>query len=423
MKYNELSPQEYFQRIKTVIVGAEGLHAHSQDVGDKMATIGWGYTFNRDDNMRIWKESGIDLSRGQWAALAEIDAAPKADKTRLGLAFDRTLSRSESDQLLRATLRDYERPADSLRMPLSDERVALVSLAYNRGVPQLMGSQSRPEHPVMQAIRGGDRAEAWYQIRYNCWGSNPEAEGGLRKRRFAEAQVFGLYDDPKHVSTDEARGVLAMVGRHRTEIDRVEARFGDLEGPAVGRPNRIAQANRDYPALVAEYGAVPTLERALASARAALPRIAHDDRGSAIAPSGQATGPERADVRVPLLEQAERAVRQLDESLGRKYDSNSACMAASLACLAKQNGFDCIDHVVLSTDGPNTRAGQNVFVVQGDLDDPAKRRAHMATSEAIAAPVEQSLARLQAMSEGTVTSQVQSQAEDLQQRQVRSQTV
>lgn len=124
-----------------------------------------------------------------------------------------------------------------------------------------------------------------------------------------------------------------------------------------------------------------------------------------------------------LADQAMDAVKRLDANLGRTCDESSMRMAASLACLAKQNGFGRIDHVVLSTEGPNTRAGQNVFVVQGDPADPAKRRAHMPTSDAIAMPVEQSLARLQALPDATVPSQVQAQAEDLQQRQVRSQTV
>lgn len=101
----------------------------------------------------------------------------------------------------------------------------------------------------------------------------------------------------------------------------------------------------------------------------------------------------------PMLDQARTCVRRLDESMGRAFDDASERMACSVAVLARGNGLTQIDHVLLSIDGPSTRAGQNVFVVQGDPADPAKRRAHMATSEAIATPVEQSLERLQAMSE------------------------
>lgn len=274
MDYREVDQAEYDRKLRMVIVGSEGLHADAQDIGDGRATIGWGYTFNRDNNVAIWRESGIHLTREQWQTLAAIDAAPANDRTRVGLTFSRQLDAAESDQLLRASMSEYEGPANSLQMPQSDERIALVSLAYNRGVGMLNGipRSNVPEHPVMEAIRDGDRAEAWFQMRYNCWGSNNEAEAGLRKRRFAEALVFGLYDDPNNVTVDEARNVYRMYQLHRDEIDRVERGFGVTADGEVARQNRIAQANRDYPALVNEYGNVPNIADALAPARTVLLR-------------------------------------------------------------------------------------------------------------------------------------------------------
>lgn len=281
MNYRELNQSAYDRKLRMVIVGAEGLHARVQDVGDDRATIGWGYTFNRANNVAIWRASGIELTDEQWRTLERIDAAPTQERTRVGLTFTRQLSEAESDRLLRASMAEYETPADRLRMPLSDERVALVSLAYNRGVGMLNGIPTRnvPEHPVMVAIRDGNRAEAWFQIRYNAWGSdrldrqypNPGSnEPGLRKRRFAEAQVFGLYDDSDNVTPQEARDVYRMYELHRREIDRVEQNFGvTVEGEAAAR-NRIAQANRDYPQLVAEYGRVQTITEALEPAHIAL---------------------------------------------------------------------------------------------------------------------------------------------------------
>jgi GH24 family phage-related lysozyme (muramidase) len=269
MEYNVLTEQEYNRRLRSVIVGSEGLHERVQDVGDGRATIGWGYTFNRNNNAAIWQNAGIELSQEQRRALASIDAAPAADKTRLGLAFSKAVNESESDQLLRASLREYERPASSVNMPLSDERVALVSITYNRGVGAVRGNPAanRPEHPVMNAIRDGDRAEAWFQLRYNCWGSNQALEDGLRKRRFAEAEVFGLYDDSNNVSQVEALGVYRMYRQNRDEISRVERNFGETIDGVEARPNRIAQANRDYPDLISEYGNVQTISEAMAPAK------------------------------------------------------------------------------------------------------------------------------------------------------------
>lgn len=411
MKYRELTEQQYEERLRLVIVGAEGLHSRAEDVGDGKATIGWGYTFNRSNNARIWSDAGIELDDRQWGHLRAIDAAPSAQRTRLGLAFDRELTTAEADSLLRASMKEYERPADRLGMPLSDERVAITSIAYNRGPAMLLGSSSRPEHPVMGAIRDGDRAEAWYQLRYNCWGSDSNFEGGLRKRRFAEAHVFGLYDDPDNVTPADARNVMAMHERHRSEIDRVEDRFGDSLDAAPANPNRIAQSNRDYPALVHLYGPVPTLEDALAPAQRVTdqPSLGTDaerlrTRGDAashgpIVPSREEPVPTASrdrpeGVGTPLLRQSQEAVRRLDDSLGRTYDDASDRMAASLAHLAGANGFARIDHVVLNSATPSLQKGENVFVVQGGLTDVTNRVAYMKTQEAVSTPAELSLGRL-----------------------------
>lgn len=176
--------------------------------------------------------------------------------------------------MLRASMREYEGTATSLNMPLSDERVALVSLTYNRGVASISGNAGRnvPEHPIMDAIRDGDRAEAWFQMRYNCWGSRDDMEAGLRKRRYAEAQAFGLYDNPSNVAVDEARSVYRTFQLHRDEIDRVERNFGVTVDGERAATNRIAQANRDYPGMAAQYGQVQTIADALGPARTVLLR-------------------------------------------------------------------------------------------------------------------------------------------------------
>lgn len=101
----------------------------------------------------------------------------------------------------------------------------------------------------------------------------------------------------------------------------------------------------------------------------------------------------------PLLEQAETAVRRLGAQTGREYDGQSACMAASAACLAKANGLSGIDHVFLSVERGAVRQGENLFVVQGEPGDPAHRRAMMKTQDAVSMPVEQSLGQLQALNE------------------------
>ncbi|MEA9588683.1 XVIPCD domain-containing protein [Xanthomonas sp. WHRI 10064A] len=114
----------------------------------------------------------------------------------------------------------------------------------------------------------------------------------------------------------------------------------------------------------------------------------------------------------PLHRQAEEAVSRLEQGLGREYDENSARLAASSASLAKEHGLSRIDHVVLSEHTPSARQGENVFVVEGALNDPAHKMAHMKTGDAIAQPVAQSLAQLQSLGE----TQQQSQQQEQQQR-------
>lgn len=118
----------------------------------------------------------------------------------------------------------------------------------------------------------------------------------------------------------------------------------------------------------------------------------------------------------PLLSQAETAVRDLEKGLGRDYDENSARLAASSAYLAKGNGLSRIDHIALSQQTDSVRQGENVFVVEGALNDPAHKMAHMKTMDAIAQPVEQSLAQLQTLSEAQRQQQPQPPQQQEQQR-------
>lgn len=83
------------------------------------------------------------------------------------------------------------------------------------------------------ALKNGNRAEAWYEIRY---GSNGDKLDGIAKRRYFESATFGLYNDPNNVTTDEAKSIFRMFTRHRLEIARYELLYSA----------QIAKANADY---------------------------------------------------------------------------------------------------------------------------------------------------------------------------------
>lgn len=133
-------------------------------------------------------------------------------------------------------------------------------------------------------------------------------------------------------------------------------------------------------------------------------------------------GPDNAqgfDFSDPLLRQADNAVRQLNQRMGREYDGDSACMAASAACLAGRSGLTGIDHIVLSVDNGRVRSGENMFVVQGDLHDPAHHRAWMKTDDAVRTPVARSLEEFEHMNQARRQQQDQAQTQDDPQRQER----
>lgn len=98
-----------------------------------------------------------------------------------------------------------------------------------------------------------------------------------------------------------------------------------------------------------------------------------------------------------LYQQIARGVHRLDAEVGRTPDQASARMIARLLPLAREKGFRRVDHVVLSRHIGLVEQGENVFLVQGKLDDPAHKRAFISTDEATATPVADSLERLEAV--------------------------
>ena len=93
----------------------------------------------------------------------------------------------------------------------------LVTLAYN-------GILSESKN-LKQDILAGNRAEAWYEIRYGSnGGSDPNR--GVAKRRYYESEMFGLYDNQTAPTLDEAKQAYRMLQKHRTDIMSYEALYG-----------------------------------------------------------------------------------------------------------------------------------------------------------------------------------------------------
>lgn len=109
------------------------------------------------------------------------------------------------------------------------------------------------------------------------------------------------------------------------------------------------------------------------------------DMGAPRPPVAPTTAPTPADPAHPdhrLLSQLNSKVAELDAANGRIFDATSERISANLLALAKQNNLSRVDHVLLSERTRNTHAAQNIFIVQGDRDDPGHRRASMPTEVA-----------------------------------------
>ncbi|MFI8719364.1 XVIPCD domain-containing protein [Stenotrophomonas sp. NPDC077464] len=119
--------------------------------------------------------------------------------------------------------------------------------------------------------------------------------------------------------------------------------------------------------------------------------------------------------RDPMLRQTREKVAELDAANGRAFDPISERVSASLYVLAKENGLSRVDHVVLSERTPNSAAAENIFVVQGERNDPAHLRASMPTVQATQTPLEASLERGEQLANANqLNQQLAAQAEQAQ---------
>ena len=111
-----------------------------------------------------------------------------------------------------------------------------------------------------------------------------------------------------------------------------------------------------------------------------------------------------------LNQQIRQGVAALDAQHGRPFDQTSERLTASLTVLAREQGLQQVDHVLVSNATANQPAGENIFVVQARQANPAQLRAMMPTAVAAQTPVEQSMQKLGL----GVQQQVEAQAQEMQ---------
>lgn len=236
--YQKFDTQDaYVNALVNFIASIEGYIQKVEDINDGAATIGYGYTFNRSDNLALWQAAsqadGIPLTADQIAVLKAIDAAPAAQKTSIAISqFTWTITEDQAKALLEQTYSQYEGPAVALGMPISNERIALVAITYNRGV----GAVDRKMQSFFTAVQNGDRAEAWFQIRYNAQTNIAADKLGIANARYMESDLFGLYNDPANVNQNDALDVYKMWTKHHDQILNYENTYDPTNPNANSLP-------------------------------------------------------------------------------------------------------------------------------------------------------------------------------------------
>lgn len=91
-------------------------------------------------------------------------------------------------------------------------------------------------------------------------------------------------------------------------------------------------------------------------------------------------------------------------------DERTENLCRALLPVAKENGLRRVDHVVLSVDNGRVKAGENVFLVEGALDDPAHLRTFAKTEAAMTTPIPASDQRLEDVNRQLADAAVQAHA-------------
>ena len=131
-----------------------------------------------------------------------------------------------------------------------------------------------------------------------------------------------------------------------------------------------------------------------------------------------------------LYAQIERGVANIDAERGRTFDATSERLAMGAFYDAKAANIVSADHLAINEtgkrqqDGSQIAAGTQLFVVQGqDPSDPAARRSVTDVAQAIERPVEQSLQKVDTLTQQQVQQLAQQQNQPTQDESVRAQRV
>lgn len=260
------------EQVFSVIAGNEGFSKTVEHIGatngqgDHTITLGHGYTFVRGSTVDLGKLEtdlsaiGITISDPQKKALGDIAkaraskdwtttdkliadfiagwTAPALTAAQAKTLFMQELETKKGEVRARfiSELGATEGAAAYNALAGSWEFLAVMDIGYN--APGLVS------RPLIFAIKDGNRAEVWYQLRYN---SNKSTQtqflAGWASRRYLESEMFGLYDPgitAANIGEEASLSIARMWTLHHKEIEAYEKRYGIWDG-AYGPDGRALQ--------------------------------------------------------------------------------------------------------------------------------------------------------------------------------------
>ncbi len=316
IQYNTPADFDLVQR--RMIEALEGMDTQPNDIGDGTITYGHGYTFVRGSDVYKTLAAdlaaiGVTLTTAQEGLLKEVAKAHGRDAAKPNsnnwvetsaaiVNFKKTwtqpaLSSNNAYELFKADAVHFseriktifknklggdQAKADTLYNSLQGTREWAAILCMGYVAETLIGTG------FVKALSDGNRAEAWFEMRYGWSDNNAQYNNGWAARHYLESTVFGLYDNAANVTAVEAKQVYEMLSKNRAAIFAREGKYGVLPTGVAGTRDMINQdanaANKkaDYLAALtaANSGSVQTITEVLTPAYTAFVSYANTLHGT-----------------------------------------------------------------------------------------------------------------------------------------------
>ena len=241
MKYHILSKEIYEEKLADLLQRREGSSNTIYMDGNGLPTIGIGYALMfANHEPRNIEEIKADMKNAMdpthyadinWKKVESLlenikdsfkkGYDPVAIQTKINNYYKnndkgtlRLTKEEEKTLLTNVVLPKFEKQLDNAltkHLPYSTERVATISQIYRLGIH---GAPS-----MIKAINEGNRAEAWYQIRYNSNGDNLK---GNYDRVIEESDLFCLHDKYPNAKNEKDIKDMFSDPDHASKIEKEE---------------------------------------------------------------------------------------------------------------------------------------------------------------------------------------------------------